>query len=157
MTLTSAPVTTTLDLREKIQKLTEIGIALSSEHNLRNLLESIVKEARGFTQADGASLYIKEKGKLKFVISQTASMKERNSFLISSISQTFLIATAACEASERMILSYSKLNVVTSPRSSRELISCRTPIISSSWSRMGRASMDFDRYPVRMSKSLLKR
>lgn len=78
MTLTSAPLTTTLDLREKIEKLTAIGIALSSEHNLRALLELIVKEARSFTQADGASLYIKEKGKLKFVISQTASMKEHN-------------------------------------------------------------------------------
>ena len=78
MTLTSAPLTTTLDLREKIQKLNAIGIALSSEHNLRDLLELIVKEARSFTQADGASLYIKEKEKLKFVISQTASMEKRN-------------------------------------------------------------------------------
>ncbi len=66
-----------VDLREQIHKLNAIGIALSSEQNLNKLLELIVKEARNFTNADGGSLYIKEKGKLNFVIAQTESLEKR--------------------------------------------------------------------------------
>lgn len=66
-----------VDLEEQIRKLNAIGIALSSEHNLNKLLELIVKEARNFTNADGGSLYIKEKGKLNFVVAQTASLEKR--------------------------------------------------------------------------------
>ncbi|MFQ5769673.1 MAG: HD domain-containing phosphohydrolase [bacterium] len=67
-----------IDLEEQIKKLNTIGIALSSEHNLNNLLELIVKEARNFTNADGGSLYIKEKGKLNFLVAQTESLEKRN-------------------------------------------------------------------------------
>ncbi len=64
-------------LQEQIAKLNAIGIALSSEHNLNQLLELIVKEARGFTNADGGSLYIKEDGKLNFLVAQTESLQKR--------------------------------------------------------------------------------
>ncbi len=66
------------DLKSQITRLNKIGIALSSEHNLNKLLELIVKEARGFTEADGGSLYIKEGDKLNFLVAQTASLERRS-------------------------------------------------------------------------------
>jgi HD-GYP domain-containing protein (c-di-GMP phosphodiesterase class II) len=67
-----------MNLAEQIRKLNAIGIALSSEHNLNNLLEMIVTEARSFTHADGGSLYIKEKDKLHFRVAQTESLQKRD-------------------------------------------------------------------------------
>ncbi|MCG8604955.1 hypothetical protein MJD09_08155, partial [bacterium] len=78
MTLATKSEQTALDLKQQIQKLNTIGIALSGEHNLHDLLELIVKEARNFTHADGASLYIKEQNRLKFVVSQTGSLSNQN-------------------------------------------------------------------------------
>lgn len=66
-----------MDLEEKIRKLNAIGIALSSEHDLKKLLELIVTEARNFTRADGGSLYIIENNKLNFIVAQTASLEKR--------------------------------------------------------------------------------
>ncbi|MFQ5651015.1 MAG: HD domain-containing phosphohydrolase [bacterium] len=66
-------------LEEQIRKLNAIGIALSSEQNLNRLLEVIVKEARSFTNADGGSLYIKEKDRLNFTVAQTESLRKRDS------------------------------------------------------------------------------
>lgn len=66
-----------IDLQDQISKLNAIGIALSSEHDLNKLLELIVQEARNFTNADGGSLYIKEKNKLNFTVAQTASLEKR--------------------------------------------------------------------------------
>ena len=65
------------DLQAQIARLNQIGIALSSEHNLHKLLERIVKEARRFTSADGGSLYIKEGDKLHFLVAQTESLDEK--------------------------------------------------------------------------------
>lgn len=67
-----------MNLAEQIRKLNAIGIALSSEHNLNDLLEMIVTEARSFTHADGGSLYIKENDKLHFRVAQTASLQKRD-------------------------------------------------------------------------------
>ena len=64
-------------LISQIRRLSEIGIALSAERNLDKLLEMIVDEARLFTQADGGTLYIKEKDHLVFKILQNESMKTR--------------------------------------------------------------------------------
>ncbi len=66
------------DLESQIARLNKIGIALSSEHNLNRLLEMIVREARGFTNADGGSLYIREGDKLNFIVAQTQSLERRN-------------------------------------------------------------------------------
>jgi HD-GYP domain-containing protein (c-di-GMP phosphodiesterase class II) len=65
------------ELQSQIARLNQIGIALSSEHNLNKLLELIVKEARSFTEADGGSLYIKEGDKLNFLVAQTESLERR--------------------------------------------------------------------------------
>ncbi|RIK74733.1 hypothetical protein DCC62_14705 [candidate division KSB1 bacterium] len=65
------------DVQTQIARLNQIGIALSSEHNLNKLLELIVKEARRFTVADGGSLYIKEDDKLNFLVAQTESLEKK--------------------------------------------------------------------------------
>jgi HD-GYP domain-containing protein (c-di-GMP phosphodiesterase class II) len=65
-------------LQEQIQKLNQIGIALSSEINLEMLLELIVFEARGFTGADAGSLYILDKDDtLCFHVSQNDTLNQR--------------------------------------------------------------------------------
>lgn len=65
-------------LQEQIEKLNQIGIALSSETNLEKLLESIVFEARQFTGADGGSLYILDDDEtLYFHVSQNDTLSRR--------------------------------------------------------------------------------
>ncbi len=63
-------------LVERIQKLSEISIALSAERNLPALLERIVDETRAVTNADGGTLYlVSNDGKsLCFEIAQTSSL-----------------------------------------------------------------------------------
>jgi len=62
-------------LEADMERLHQIGIALSSEKNLNRLLETIVAEARGFTHCDAGTLYrVNEKKKaLTFEIMQTES------------------------------------------------------------------------------------
>ena len=59
---------TILNLLEKLKKLTDISVALNAERNLEVLLELIMQEACNFTNADGGTLYILEKGELHFKI-----------------------------------------------------------------------------------------
>jgi HD-GYP domain-containing protein (c-di-GMP phosphodiesterase class II) len=59
-----------MDLEQKLFKLTQIGIALSSERNRQTLLNKILNEARAFTNAEGGSLYIREGNQLRFTVSQ---------------------------------------------------------------------------------------
>jgi len=66
-----------LTIQEQITKLTRIGVALSSEHDLNNLLDMIVREARALVNADAGSLYIKEGDKLQFVVSQNETLEKR--------------------------------------------------------------------------------
>lgn len=63
----------------QIRRLTEIGIALSSEKNINRLLEMIVDEARNITRADAGTLYILDADRkiLRFEILQNDSMKTR--------------------------------------------------------------------------------
>ncbi|SMF09036.1 HD family phosphohydrolase [Desulfovibrio gilichinskyi] len=62
-----------------VDRLTEIGLALSGETRLEHLLEMIVDEARVLTKADAGTLYIvnKEARKLEFSIIQNDSMNVR--------------------------------------------------------------------------------
>ncbi len=54
---------------ETIEKLNEIGIALSSERNIDHLLERILKGAKEFTNADAGTLYsLTEDDGLRFEI-----------------------------------------------------------------------------------------
>jgi putative two-component system response regulator len=63
--------------RDEILKLTQIGIALSSVHDLDELLGMIVREARHFTSADGGSLYLREGDCLRFAVSQSDTLLRR--------------------------------------------------------------------------------
>ncbi|RMG68658.1 MAG: metal-dependent phosphohydrolase, partial [Calditrichaeota bacterium] len=63
----------------QIERLTQIGIALSAEKNINRLLEMIVDEARHITRADAGTLYIvdEEARLLRFTIVQNDSLNIR--------------------------------------------------------------------------------
>ena len=62
-------------LEERIHRLSEIGIALSTERNSNKLFEMILKQARNITNADGRTLYSKnEEGNLQFEILRNDTM-----------------------------------------------------------------------------------
>jgi len=63
--------------KELVTQLNKIGIALSSEHNLADLLEMIVREMRSLTRSDGGSLYIKEGDVLSFEVAQNDTFLKR--------------------------------------------------------------------------------
>ncbi|MGZ3579802.1 MAG: HD domain-containing phosphohydrolase [Syntrophales bacterium] len=64
---------------DQIRRLNEIGTALSAEKTLDRLLEMIVDEARGFTNADGGTLYIMsdDEEELHFAMVQNTSLNVR--------------------------------------------------------------------------------
>ena len=62
------------NLMGHIQRLSNIGRALSGERNLNALLETIVNEARNLTLADGGTLYILKDNLLHFKIVQNESL-----------------------------------------------------------------------------------
>ena len=62
-------------LEERIKRLNEIGIALSTEKDTNKLFELILEEAKNITNADGRTLYmVDDKGNLKFEIMRNDSM-----------------------------------------------------------------------------------
>jgi len=67
------------DIRERLEALNKIGIALSSETDLSRLLELIVEEARSFTNADAGSLYLLDEDSncLHFEVAQNDTLKKR--------------------------------------------------------------------------------
>ncbi|MDY6851501.1 MAG: HD domain-containing phosphohydrolase [Thermodesulfobacteriota bacterium] len=67
----------TEDLKDQIQRLNDIGIALSSETKLDRLLDLIVRELRGFTLADAGSLYIRDGDDLQFEVAQNDTLQAR--------------------------------------------------------------------------------
>ena len=54
-----------LILEERLRRLTEIGVALSAEHDLYALLELILSEARAFTRADAGTTLPTPRGPAK--------------------------------------------------------------------------------------------
>jgi putative two-component system response regulator len=66
-----------ISARDQILKLNKIGIALTSMHELDDLLELIVTEARGLTNSDAGSLYIREGDVLRFSVSQNRTLRDR--------------------------------------------------------------------------------
>ena len=62
-------------LENRIHRLNEIGMALSTESDSNKLFEMILEEARKITNADGRTLYSKNKeGNLKFEILRNDTM-----------------------------------------------------------------------------------
>jgi HD-GYP domain-containing protein (c-di-GMP phosphodiesterase class II) len=66
-------------LREHLEHLTEIGLALSGEQNRDRLLEMIIGLARSITNADAGTLYIVDDAgrQLEWVVLQNDTMKVR--------------------------------------------------------------------------------
>ena len=64
-------------LIQQINRLAEIGRALSGEHDLNVLLEKICDEVRHFTCADACTLYIVKDNQLHFEIVQNHTMDIR--------------------------------------------------------------------------------
>ncbi|MCP4487052.1 MAG: GAF domain-containing protein [Gammaproteobacteria bacterium] len=62
------------ELLDRIDRLNEIGIALSSESNTPRLLEIIMMGAKSLTRADGGSLYILKNDLLSFEIVSNDSL-----------------------------------------------------------------------------------
>ncbi len=62
-----------------VNRLVQIGAALSAERNLERLFEMIVDEARNFTNADGGTLYIMsdDETELQFAIIQNSTLNVR--------------------------------------------------------------------------------
>ena len=58
---------------ENLQKLIEIGKALSKEKNIKILLEKILVEARKMSNSDGGTLYLLKNNQLEFEIMHTES------------------------------------------------------------------------------------
>lgn len=63
-----------MELHPQIEKLNQIGIALSSETDINRLLSLIVTEARHFANADAGSLYTLEDEQLFFRIAQNDTL-----------------------------------------------------------------------------------
>ena len=62
------------DLEDRLRRLNEIGMALSSvQNNLNALLERILQEARRFTRAEAGTLYLARDDHLTFEIIQNLS------------------------------------------------------------------------------------
>jgi len=61
-------------LGQDFEKLLNVGIALSSIHELDKLLDLILKEARRLTRADAGTLYLVKDNQLIFKISQCDSL-----------------------------------------------------------------------------------
>ena len=62
-------------LEDRLHRLSEIGMALSTEKNTDRLFEMILEEAKNITKADGRTLYsINKDGNLDFEILRNDSM-----------------------------------------------------------------------------------
>lgn len=59
---------------DRIERLNQIGVALSAEKELDVLLEKIVTEAKSLTEADGGTLYLLRDDALHFTVAQTDSL-----------------------------------------------------------------------------------
>ncbi len=67
----------TTDLQEQILRLSQIGIALSSERNTPILLAKILRGAREFTRAEGGTLYERKDDHLLFAVTQNDALSAR--------------------------------------------------------------------------------
>jgi response regulator RpfG family c-di-GMP phosphodiesterase len=64
-------------VKQQVEKLNNIGIALTREHNLEKLLEQVVFQALALAHCDAGSIYIKEENTLAFMVAQNNTLKKR--------------------------------------------------------------------------------
>lgn len=62
---------------EVLAELVQLGIALSREGELQSLLERIVTQARRFTGAEAATLFLREGSHLRFTVAQNEAIARR--------------------------------------------------------------------------------
>ncbi|MBD8526126.1 GAF and HD-GYP domain-containing protein [Pseudomarimonas arenosa] len=63
------------DILQRLNTLIEVGAALSSERDIRRLLETILESARRLTRADGGTLYrVEDQKKLRFEVLRNDSL-----------------------------------------------------------------------------------
>jgi len=67
------------NLQEQIIKLSQIGIALSSEQNTGVLLWKILRQMREFTHAEAGTLYTRQDDHLVFAVAQNDALSRRMS------------------------------------------------------------------------------
>jgi putative two-component system response regulator len=72
-----APKMSASGLQEQLMSLNRIGIALSKEQDLNQLLTLILTESRQFTNAEAGSLYVRENHQLRFSVSQNDVLEAR--------------------------------------------------------------------------------
>ncbi|HTC19270.1 MAG TPA: HD domain-containing phosphohydrolase [bacterium] len=72
-----APKMNARGLQEQLLTLNKIGIALSKEQDLNQLLTLILTESRQFTSAEAGSLYVREGQQLRFSVSQNTVLEAR--------------------------------------------------------------------------------
>ncbi len=65
------------DILRRLETLNEIGSALSSERDIRSLLERILEAAQGFANADGGTLYLVENQQLVFEVIRNETLGYR--------------------------------------------------------------------------------
>lgn len=66
-----------LDRSRLLKELIQIGIGLTSEHDLALLPERIVTEARRFTHAEAGTLYLRDGDRLRFAVVQNDVLARR--------------------------------------------------------------------------------
>ena len=64
-------------LQEQLMALNKIGMALSKEQDLNQLLTLVLTESRQFTNAEAGSLYVREGEQLRFSVTQNDVMDAR--------------------------------------------------------------------------------
>lgn len=65
------------DVHNQLLALNRIGIALSREREINDLLNLILTESRKFTGAEAGSLYVREGSQLRFAVSQNDVLERR--------------------------------------------------------------------------------
>jgi hypothetical protein len=68
---------TSISKLDALSRLVEIGIMLTSETNLNDLLDTIVTEARILLQCDGGTIYLNQPDGLHYSVSQNTTLQER--------------------------------------------------------------------------------
>src|SRR5206468_2988152 len=66
-----------LNLTQAFKDLVQIGITLTSEHDLAILLERILSEARRFTRAEAGTLFLREGDHLRFAVVQNDFLERK--------------------------------------------------------------------------------
>jgi GAF domain-containing protein len=65
------------DRGQLVEELLDIGLALTTEHDLYALLERILDAARRFTRAEGGTLFLREGDHLRFAIMQNDFLQQK--------------------------------------------------------------------------------